>query len=319
VCVGLVAAWVVLERVVRGALRWSPLPFLTTTVDAFFVSQGLVLFWLVGFPIVTANSRVLFGTYFVAIVVSSLRYDPRGCAVAGGAAIIEYLALSLGTWSLFDAESLAVGAAEYGRFDWGTQLSRLVILVAMTVIALAIVERTTRLRRRSTFDRLTGLFNRPDAEDRLAVEVARVERTEGGVIVAMLDVDRFKAFNETHGHASGCAALRHLARVLRQAFRRSDVVARYGGEGEPRGNDDLLGLADTRLYASKEAGSDRVAGRSRSSGVGSLDRWPAVDFEAPLWGGVVCQLDPPLAPRVRVSRWPPALGHDDKRVACETS
>ncbi|MDX2183125.1 MAG: GGDEF domain-containing protein [Gemmatimonadaceae bacterium] len=310
VCVGLVAAAVVLERAVRGGLHRPGLPFLTATLDVSFVSLGLVLFWLVGFPIVTTNSRVIFEAYFIAIAASSLRYDPRVCAVAGGAAMAQYLALSFGTWALFGGSALDAGVAEYGRFDWATQLSRVVMLLAMTVIALAIVERTTRLRRLSTFDRLTGLFNRPYVEDRLATEVARVDRTGGGVIAAILDVDHFKAFNDTHGHAGGDAALRHLARVLREALRRSDVVARYGGEeflilmpatsmaaalekldevrvsvglsdirlprgataritvsigvaggeGERLGKDDLLDLADKRLYTAKEAGRNRVVG-----------------------------------------------------------
>jgi diguanylate cyclase (GGDEF)-like protein len=60
--------------------------------------------------------------------------------------------------------------------------------------------------------------------------VQRTLRTRGELIVALLDVDRFKQFNDTHGHAAGDAALRTLSRVLRDRLRRSDMVARYGGE-----------------------------------------------------------------------------------------
>ena len=86
----------------------------------------------------------------------------------------------------------------------------------MTVVALAMVGRTQRLRKMSTNDRLTGLFNRLYAEEYLVNEVLRTARTRGDLVVALLDVDRFKEFNDTHGHAAGDAALRALARVLQR-------------------------------------------------------------------------------------------------------
>jgi len=55
-------------------------------------------------------------------------------------------------------------------------------------------------------------------------------RDVDSMVVAMLDVDHFKKFNDTHGHAAGDMALKELSHVLRAALRRSDVVARYGGE-----------------------------------------------------------------------------------------
>jgi diguanylate cyclase (GGDEF)-like protein len=46
----------------------------------------------------------------------------------------------------------------------------------------------------------------------------------------MIDIDHFKRFNDTHGHAAGDHALQLIARTIRRSFRLSDVVARYGGE-----------------------------------------------------------------------------------------
>jgi diguanylate cyclase (GGDEF)-like protein len=116
----------------------------------------------------------------------------------------------------------------------------------MTVIALAVVNRTTRLRRLSTFDRLTGLFNRAYVEEYLGHELARAIREQRPFVVAMLDVDHFKIFNDSHGHAAGDAALRQLAETLRGALRRSDVVARFGGE------ELLIAMPGTALEAALE-------------------------------------------------------------------
>src|SRR5690606_3248657 len=121
-------------------------------------------------------------------------------------------------------DGLLRGSEEYGDFSWSGQVSRLIIIGAMTVVALAMVGRTQRLRKMSTYDRLTGLFNRLYAEEFLNNEVLRTARTRGALVVAMLDVDRFKEFNDTHGHAAGDAALRTLSRVLRDRLRRSDMV-----------------------------------------------------------------------------------------------
>ncbi|MES2125454.1 MAG: GGDEF domain-containing protein [Gemmatimonadota bacterium] len=213
----------------RGSYR-SEISFVSAVLDVTLVTFALWAFWLIGMPLVSTNSRVVFEVYFIAIGASALRYDTRVTVVAGLAAVLEYGLLSELTYYSHSAAEMARGANEYGVYSSSTQVSRLIMLIAITAVALAIVHRSQRLRRQSTSDRLTGLFNRPYAEDFLASEMLRTSRTKGAMVVAMLDVDHFKNFNDTHGHAAGDVALRVLARVLRGALRRSDVVARYGGE-----------------------------------------------------------------------------------------
>ena len=75
-------------------------------------------------------------------------------------------------------------------------------------------------------DTLTGLLNRRSFSD----HVAAVPRHMHPVSVAMVDLDHFKALNDTYGHETGDRALRLFARVLRDTLRTSDVVSRYGGE-----------------------------------------------------------------------------------------
>lgn len=97
----------------------------------------------------------------------------------------------------------------------------------------AIVE-SSRQRRQleqlATVDALTGLRNRRWLDDAFARQLARAVRTEQPMSVLMVDIDRFKELNDTHGHAAGDAALRRVAQTLAQGLRPQDLAARYGGE-----------------------------------------------------------------------------------------
>jgi diguanylate cyclase len=79
-------------------------------------------------------------------------------------------------------------------------------------------------------DQLTGSLNRRGLDDVLERELARADRRQSPLCVAMLDVDDFKCLNDTYGHTIGDAALVHLVRVIKDTLRTMDVVARFGGE-----------------------------------------------------------------------------------------
>jgi len=82
----------------------------------------------------------------------------------------------------------------------------------------------------STRDPLTGLFNRRFMEESLERELRRAARDEAQLAVLMLDLDHFKAFNDSHGHDAGDAQLRTLGEYLQSHVRGDDVACRYGGE-----------------------------------------------------------------------------------------
>jgi diguanylate cyclase (GGDEF)-like protein len=82
----------------------------------------------------------------------------------------------------------------------------------------------------AALDPLTGLPNRRAFDARLEEEVARAHRTGRPVSLVLLDLDRFKHINDTHGHPAGDAVLAETARRLLSAARPGDVVARVGGE-----------------------------------------------------------------------------------------
>jgi diguanylate cyclase (GGDEF)-like protein/PAS domain S-box-containing protein len=92
------------------------------------------------------------------------------------------------------------------------------------------VERDRRVRHEADHDPLTGLANRRVLERTLESAVARAGAHARAVGVVMLDLDGFKAINDTHGHAAGDRALREVATRLRRCVRERDLVARLGGD-----------------------------------------------------------------------------------------
>ncbi|HEY6878705.1 MAG TPA: GGDEF domain-containing protein, partial [Polyangiales bacterium] len=79
-------------------------------------------------------------------------------------------------------------------------------------------------------DRLTGLHNRGYFDDRLAAEWAFVKRHQSTMAVLVIDLDHFKAINDTHGHPVGDAVLKCAAAKIRESLRAEDLAARYGGD-----------------------------------------------------------------------------------------
>jgi two-component system, cell cycle response regulator len=287
------------------------LGMLTSVLDVTLVSGALSMFLLLEQPHTAVNSRVIFEAYFIAIGATSLRYDIRICLVAGFLALAQYFGIVWYAQSTWDLNSPLFAPFRYGTFDWGSQVSRLVLLFTAMVLSSVVVLRAQRLRRLSTSDRLTGLMNRGFFDERMTSEVSRARRYGHPMSVAMIDVDHFKRFNDTMGHAAGDAALQLLAETIRASLRQSDIVARYGGEEfvvifpmttlaqavekleamrlgvadlvidvPKRGlqarltisagvaclpddavqDDDLLDVADRRLFQAKQAGRNKVIG-----------------------------------------------------------
>ncbi len=95
---------------------------------------------------------------------------------------------------------------------------------------LRIVSLVQESRRLAMSDPLTGLLNRRAFSELLARSLAAVDRFAQPVTVMLLDVDHFKRVNDTHGHEAGDAVLVGVADVLRAMARKTDFVARWGGE-----------------------------------------------------------------------------------------
>jgi diguanylate cyclase (GGDEF)-like protein len=128
-----------------------------------------------------------------------------------------------------------------------------------------------RLAALATIDPLTGLHNRRALDDALEREWRRAFREGAPLSLLLLDVDQFKAFNDSHGHSAGDTCLREIAATIGASIRRpSDLAARYGGE-------EFAFL----LPGTEAAGAVEVAERIRIA-VQALGR-----PHAPALGGVV--------------------------------
>jgi diguanylate cyclase (GGDEF)-like protein len=97
-------------------------------------------------------------------------------------------------------------------------------------LALENIELHIQVSRQAVTDELTGLANHGRFQELLNAEIEQVRRYHHPIGLIMLDIDDFKAVNDTYGHQQGDAVLRHVASVLRENSRDADSPARYGGE-----------------------------------------------------------------------------------------
>lgn len=91
-------------------------------------------------------------------------------------------------------------------------------------------EELDRVSAQARHDPLTGALNRKGLDEAVDREVSNVRRKDTPLCVSLLDIDNFKKLNDRLGHATGDAALTHLAAVTREVMRPQDTLARYGGE-----------------------------------------------------------------------------------------
>jgi diguanylate cyclase (GGDEF)-like protein len=93
-----------------------------------------------------------------------------------------------------------------------------------------LLEKNKILAQLAITDPLTGLLNKGYLMKRLKSEVARSSRYNETISCMMVDVDFFKRINDSHGHLVGDTVLKHIARIIKDATRATDIVTRYGGE-----------------------------------------------------------------------------------------
>ncbi|WP_179855057.1 GGDEF domain-containing protein [Paractinoplanes atraurantiacus] len=183
----------------------------------------------------------------------------------------------------------------------------LLVLARMAGLVARVQDQAAQLRALAHNDALTGIPNRRAWDLELSREMAKATRSGEPVAVALMDIDHFKRFNDTHGHPAGDRLLKEAAAAWRDQLRAGDLLARYGGEefgvlligqsletatavldrmreATPQGQsfsagvalwdgreipEQLVARADEALYEAKHQGRDRVkaAGNVRAPGL----------------------------------------------------
>ena len=110
------------------------------------------------------------------------------------------------------------------------EIELLSILASLAAQAIENARLYAQAQEQARTDTLTGLFNHREFQHRLEQEIERFRRYRRPLSLLMLDIDHFKAVNDTYGHPAGDEVLRTLAVLIRQALRPADQPARYGGE-----------------------------------------------------------------------------------------
>ncbi len=167
------------------------------------------------------RARILLLHGFIGAVVGYIVLHP--------AAMLIHRAFEIGLEDWSGAVALA--------FNW-SHVSMAVYFVALGAVGGVVqgvyvhglAQLNQRLKLQSRTDDLTGLFNRRHLFYLLGREVSRVRRNGGELCLAILDVDHFKQYNDSHGHPAGDDVLHVLGQLLARSVREVDIVARYGGE-----------------------------------------------------------------------------------------
>ena len=210
----------------------------------------------------------------------------------------------LGTTTLVAPAVLAQeGLSDPTEVDWrgvtiGALVLYLLILARVWTLVRQVQDQSEQLAALAHTDALTGIANRRTWDLAVPLALASAARSGGPVSVAILDLDRFKTFNDLHGHQAGDRLLKEATAAWKSLLRTEDLLVRYGGEefcvlmagtatpaavevvdrlrtATPRKQtfsagvaqwngsetaDELLARADAALYEAKHSGRDRVVG-----------------------------------------------------------
>jgi diguanylate cyclase (GGDEF)-like protein len=123
-------------------------------------------------------------------------------------------------------------------------------LAAQAGVSLENIDLHEVAQERARIDELSGLANHRHFVETVDTEITRARRQGSSVGLVLLDIDDFKAINDSHGHLRGDLVLRELGQLLRERCRTSDLAARYGGE------ELAVVLPDTAMKGAEDLAND---------------------------------------------------------------
>jgi diguanylate cyclase (GGDEF)-like protein len=234
------------RRVYSGAYSLSDTPVGSYLRNAIATPQSRVLLVDPAGVVIASNAARSVGPVPLRQVAPglarALERRPQGSYDADGRAEHFVSTAIAGTpWRMAivvptDRLYVSVGGATF----WVPWLA-LVAFAAVSLVAVLLFLRNATDRRRLAglndelerlvgVDALTGLSNRRQIESELMRAVSAARRHDAELSVLLIDVDRFKAVNDRHGHQTGDRALAAVARAMERALRREDLLGRWGGE-----------------------------------------------------------------------------------------
>ena len=194
-------------------------------------------------PIGSAANHVVLSLVYLGTAGAMVAFSPAASAVMGAAMFVgpltgmRLLDVREITAHLLAATAAFVAPAALGLYDDATLLAIVSVIPAMWVLAGCVVvvleaaeaqgEELEQLVRR---DPLTGVGNRRMLSETLTLEIARASRTRRPLSLVALDLNGFKALNDTVGHAAGDDLLKEIGAALEAIARPGDTVVRQGGD-----------------------------------------------------------------------------------------
>ena len=183
-----------------------------------------------GGVIADIGNLMFLGTAVFTLVVAFLSWR-RGNRAAGWFLVAWFL---LETLTIATAASFLFGEGEPMLLYLGLPLS---MVAAAILVALGVADRLRDQRRalseaerRAQLDPLTGVLNRRSILERLEAACVRAQARGLPIALLFIDLDHFKAINDSHGHMAGDDCLRAVIPPIQAELRQSDVIGRYGGE-----------------------------------------------------------------------------------------
>lgn len=237
-------------------------PGFWTIMGALLAVQGGTFYLLqdsLRFSIITHSAIVVVVGVLMAAEIIRVGNDQRTLTYAWCGIWLMHAALYLRRLVLYSFDPVYANAVTFEQGEAVEALNYLegiVFIYAFTMICIMFLLRSLQgeLKTQAMHDPLTNLFNRRAFEEAALRQLSANRRSGEHAVLMLLDLDRFKSVNDSHGHAVGDAVLVRFASVLLDGVREQDLACRFGGE------EFLLLISDSDLPA-----AERLAERIRTN------------------------------------------------------